>query len=236
VRPSRDEGEAVEAAVPLDLLLTQAAVGPLRRLSPGLPGVRFLGGLAQRPDRVSARIRELGGSLAQIAVGASDVAPSGRDKRFADPAWTQNPLLRRLVQAYLAVGETVEGLLQNVPMRWQDAERVRFAATNLVDALAPSNNPLVSPVAWKAFIDSGGTNVVRGPRNLVRDLASAPRVPTMVDPDAYRVGTDLAVRRPRPAPRAGPGPGASSRSRSTGPPSRRCSCRRSRARTGPMPR
>jgi polyhydroxyalkanoate synthase subunit PhaC len=188
-----DTREVAGAAGPLDLLLTQAAQGTVRRLSPGKPGLKFLGGLARRPDRVAARARSLAGQLAQIAVGTSDVAPSKRDRRFADPAWTENPLLRRLVQAYLATGESALGLLHDVPLEWSDAERVRFAGTNLVDALAPSNNPLISPVAWKALIDTAGANLVRGPRNLVRDLATPPRVPTMVDPDAYEVGRDLAV-------------------------------------------
>jgi polyhydroxyalkanoate synthase subunit PhaC len=138
-------------------------------------------------------MRGLTGQLAQIVAGSSRLAPSTRDKRFADPAWSQNALLRRLVQAHLALQETAEGLLHDVPLEWRDAERVRFAGANLVDALAPSNNPLLSPVAWKAFIDSAGTNIVTGPLHLLRDLGSSPRVPTMVDPDAYQVGRDLAV-------------------------------------------
>jgi polyhydroxyalkanoate synthase len=193
VRPIRTETDAADAAVPLDMLLTQAALGTARRLAPGRPGLRFLGGLARRPDRVAARVRGLAGQLAQIAVGTSELAPSTRDKRFADPAWTQNPVLRRLVQAHLALQETAEGLVSDVPLEWRDAERVRFAGGNLVEAVSPSNNPLISPVAWKAFIDSAGANVFRGPRNLVRDLSSAPRVPAMVEPDAYEVGRDLAT-------------------------------------------
>src|SRR5580693_7713635 len=63
----------------------------------------------------------------------------------------------------------------------------------MVDALAPSNSPLLSPEAWKAAIDSGGASLVTGTKNLVSDLSSAPRVPSMVPPDAYTVGTDLAV-------------------------------------------
>jgi polyhydroxyalkanoate synthase len=65
--------------------------------------------------------------------------------------------------------------------------------TNLVDALAPSNSPLLSPEAWKAALDSGGASLVTGTRHLLGDLSSAPRVPTMVPPDAYAVGTDLAA-------------------------------------------
>ena len=36
-------------------------------------------------------------------------------------------------------------------------ERARFVVGNLVDAAAPSNNPLLNPTALKAAIDSGGT-------------------------------------------------------------------------------
>jgi polyhydroxyalkanoate synthase subunit PhaC len=191
---SKDDGsEAVEAAAPLDLLLTQAALGPARRLLPGASGLRFLGALARRPERVATRLAGLAGELGRIVVGASEAAPSSRDRRFTDPAWTQNPVLRRIVQAYLATGVTVEGLVQDVPMQWRDAEKVQFVATNLVEAISPSNNPLISPAAWKSFIDTAGGNVVTGTRHLIGDLMSAPRVPSMVDPDAYQVGQDLAV-------------------------------------------
>src|SRR3712207_7113648 len=46
--------------------------------------------------------------------------------------------------------------------------------------------------AWKAAIDTGGANAVRGPRQLLGDLAGAPRIPSMVDCEAYEVGRDLA--------------------------------------------
>jgi len=193
MNPAQDGGQAAEASAPLDLLLTQAALGPVKRFLPGVSGLRFLGAVARRPERLATRLGTLGGELGRIAVGSSDVAPSSRDKRFADPAWTQNPVLRRVVQAYLAAGETVEGLVQDVPLEWRDAERVRFVASNLVEAAAPSNNPLLSPVGWKAAIDTGGANLVRGPRHLLSDLSSAPRTPSMVDCDAYEVGKDLAV-------------------------------------------
>jgi polyhydroxyalkanoate synthase len=191
--PTEDSGEARDTAAPLDLLLTQAALGPARRFLPGMSGVRFLGALARRPERVATRLASLTGELARIAVGTSDVAPSTRDRRFADPAWTHNPVLRRVVQAYLAAGETVEGLVQDVPLEWRDAERVKFVASNVVEAVSPSNNPFISPVGWKAAIDTGGANVITGPRHLVSDLARSPRVPSMVDCDAYRVGQDLAA-------------------------------------------
>lgn len=182
-----------DVALPLDQLLTQAGMGSARRFLPGGAGVRFVGALARRPSRVATRLSGLAGELGRITLGVSDVAPQRRDRRFADPAWTGNPIYRRIMQSYLATSEMAEGLVQDIPMGWQDAERMKFVVANIVEAASPSNNPLLTPVALKAFIDSGGANAVRGPRNLVRDLSTSPRVPSMVDPDAYEVGTDLAV-------------------------------------------
>jgi polyhydroxyalkanoate synthase len=184
-------GETPEGAA-LDQLLTQAALGPLRRFFPGRPALRFAGALARRPDVVASRAGRLAAELARVARGTSDVKPGARDRRFTDPAWTGNPVLRRVMQAYLATGSTALGLVDETPLDWRDAERVRFAVGNLVEALAPSNSPLLSPEAWKAAVDSGGASLLTGARHLASDLASPPRVPAMVPPDAYTVGTDLA--------------------------------------------
>jgi poly[(R)-3-hydroxyalkanoate] polymerase subunit PhaC len=185
--------EAADAAAALDLLLAAAALGPLRRFLPGIAGVRFAAGLARRPHRLARQATTLAGELARVGLGRSSLTPLPRDRRFTDPAWTSNPLLRRLVQAYLAAGQAAERLLADAGLEWRDAERLRLVVDNLVEALAPSNNPACSPVFWKALIDSGGGNVVRGARNLAADLATPPRVPSMVAADAFEVGADLAV-------------------------------------------
>jgi polyhydroxyalkanoate synthase len=177
----------------LDMLLTQAALGPLRQFFPGGPALRFARALASQPGLVAARAGGLAAELARIAGGTSAVTPAARDRRFADPAWTGNPVLRRVMQGYLATGDATLGLVRETPLDQRDAERVRFAAGNLVEALAPSNSPLLSPEAWKAAVDSGGASLVTGARHLLSDLSSPPRVPTMVPPDAYTVGTDLAA-------------------------------------------
>jgi poly[(R)-3-hydroxyalkanoate] polymerase subunit PhaC len=186
-------GPVPEAAAALDLLLTQAALGPVRRLFPGRPALRFARALAARPGMVAAKTGGLAAELARVATGTSAVAPGARDRRFADPAWAGNPLLRRVMQAYLATGDAALGLVSEADLDWRDAELVRFAVSNLVEALAPSNSALLSPEAWKAAVDTGGASLLTGARHLVSDLSSAPRVPSMVPPGAFAVGTDLAV-------------------------------------------
>jgi polyhydroxyalkanoate synthase subunit PhaC len=181
------------AAAPLDLLLTDAAVGMLRRVNLGGPGLRLAAALASRPRLVAGRGRRLAGELARIAAGSSQVQPSRRDRRFADPGWSGNPLLRRTMQAYLAAAETAEGVVAEAGLDWADSERIGFVVTNLIAALAPSNNPLLNPAAVKAALDTGGGSILAGLRHFLSDMAAPPRVPSMVEPDAFEVGVDLAV-------------------------------------------
>jgi polyhydroxyalkanoate synthase len=181
------------ATAPMDLLLTDAAISMLRRVVPGASGLRLAAALARRPGLVAGRGQRLADELARIAVGTSQVQPSRRDRRFADPGWAGNPVLRRAMQAYLAAAETAEGVLADAGLGPADAERVGFVLTNLIDALAPSNNPLLNPAAVKAAVDTGGGSAVAGLRHFVADMAVAPRVPSMVEPDAFEVGVDLAV-------------------------------------------
>jgi polyhydroxyalkanoate synthase len=165
----------------------------LRRLvPPARTTLRFAGSLAGRPDVLAKRSRYLVRELGRVAAGRSDVAPNKKDKRFADPAWSGNPLLRRVMQAHIATAQTAAVLVDDAALDWQDDERIRFTLTNVVDALAPSNTP-INPLLWKAIIDTGGSSAIRGIRRMVRDLVSPPHVPSMVEPDAFTVGEDLAV-------------------------------------------
>jgi class II poly(R)-hydroxyalkanoic acid synthase len=177
----------------MDLLLTDAALGPLRRLSPGASGVRFAAHLARRPGRVASRSRSFVGELARIGAGRSELAPHPKDRRFADVGWRDNPFLHRTLQAYLAAGAAARGLVADAELDWDDEQRMSFVVDNLVEATAPSNSPVLNPTVVKAVVDTGGRNLVEGGRRLVRDMATAPRVPSMVEPDAFEVGVDLAV-------------------------------------------
>jgi len=182
-----------DVAVPLDALLVDAAFGPLRRLTPDLSAAKLVGRLAARPGATAERLRALAAELARVALGTSQLEPAPRDRRFADPAWKQSPLLHRILQAYLASDRTVDELIAAGGLGWRDDQRVRFLADNLLAALSPSNVPVLNPASAKAAIDSSGLNFVRGALNLVRDMTRAPRVPQMVDESGFTVGENLAA-------------------------------------------
>ena len=186
------EPGATDAAGMLDFY-EPGALGMVRRFWPESSMVRYAARLAGRPRTVTRRAGQLAAELAGIAKGSSQIAPQPRDRRFSDPAWNTNPLLRRTVQTYLALGWSAQDLLADAELGWRDNTRLKFVLTNLIAAAAPSNNPYLNPAAWKAYIDTGGLSLVRGMRALASDMASAPHIPTMVAPDAFQVGKDLAV-------------------------------------------
>jgi len=178
---------------PLDVMLTDAALGPLRRMLPGKAAIKLLTALAARPGTVARRSLAATAELAKIARGRSEIEPSKRDKRFADPAWAGNPLLRRMVQGYLVAGKTIEDLLEDAELEWREYTQLRFVADNVIDAVAPSNLPFANPTALKAVVDTGGRNFVEGARQFANDMRKPPRIPSMVDTDAFEVGKDLAI-------------------------------------------
>jgi len=186
-------GQIAETASPLDLLLVDAALGPLRRFLPDSSTARWAGALARRPQTVGRRVVELGAEVRRILAGTSTVAPQRGDRRFTDEAWELNPLLKGLVQLYLAGGDTLEELVLDAELDPRDRRRVRFFLTNAMEALAPSNIPLVNPTSAKIAIDTAGLSLVRGGKQLVKDLSSAPRIPEMVDGSGFSLGETIAA-------------------------------------------
>jgi poly[(R)-3-hydroxyalkanoate] polymerase subunit PhaC len=182
------------AGAALDVLLTDAAVGsPWRRFAPPGAAAAVTAGLARHPDRAVRRVTRLGGELARVATGRSTVRPGKGDRRFGDSAWETSWLLRRLLQAYLAAAGTLDELISDAGVDWRTERQARFAATNVVDALAPTNFPWSNPAVLKDIVDHGGTGLARGMRQLTRDLSRSPRLPASVDTTKFAVGENLGV-------------------------------------------
>jgi polyhydroxyalkanoate synthase subunit PhaC len=190
---SPGSAETADQAAPLDALLANAALGTFRRFAPDASAAKFAAALARRPYTTGRRLNSLAAELVRIGAGTSALGPDRRDRRFADPAWTGNALLRRIVQSYLAAGQTADQLIQDAGLGPRDEKRVRFGAGNLIEAVSPSNVPLVNPASAKAAIDTGGLSLARGGLSLLRDMASPPRIPEMVDRSAFEVGRNIAV-------------------------------------------
>ncbi|NEK57007.1 alpha/beta fold hydrolase [Geodermatophilus sabuli] len=157
------------------------------------------GGLAGALAGAKAVVAEtvgLGRDLAAITAGTARTAPAPEDRRFADPAWRDNPAYRRLGQGYLAWSAALDRLVDRYQAGGGDpraVERARFAVGALTSAAAPTNTLLGNPAALKKAVETGGRSVVRGAKALVTDVVHNGGLPQQTDRSAFVVGRDVAV-------------------------------------------
>ena len=189
--PVREPAAAPGLRSGFDILVTDA---PIRStfVAPA-PAARAAVRLALRPARVTRRLGGLTAELAATVAGVSPRAPSPKDRRFADSAWQNSWLFRRIAQTYLAVRATADDLISDAELDWAAEGELRFAVENIADALAPTNFLWSNPTALKAALDNGGANLLAGARNLLRDMSTSPRIPASVDASKFTIGVNVAT-------------------------------------------
>jgi polyhydroxyalkanoate synthase len=148
--------------------------------------------VAQRAD-VTASAAGLLAEAVRIALGRSTVAPAERDWRFQHAAWKDNPLFRRLGQGYVAWSSAVEQLVEEADLDWRTAERARFAVGLLTSTLAPTNFLGTNPAAIERAFQTGGRSLLRGLRNIARDVVENKGLPRSVDLRPFRIGETIAA-------------------------------------------
>jgi len=142
---------------------------------------------------VAREAGRLARELLRISLGSSTVAPAKGDWRFADPTWRENPLYRRVGQAYLAFAGSMDRLIDEVEQSGKDTDKARFAVTLLTSAVAPTNFLPGNPAAIKRTFETGGGNLARGVRNWASDVRHNGGMPSMAAREALQVGRDLAL-------------------------------------------
>jgi polyhydroxyalkanoate synthase len=154
---------------------------------------RWAAGVGGRPGALIGRAAGSAVELGRIGLGRSKIGPGRGDRRFTDPAWSENPAFRRMMQSYLLTASTLQALVEDAELDEKTEQRARFALTLLTDALAPTNSLLGNPAAMKHAFDTAGLSLARGFRNLVDDLRNNGAMPSMVDKRPFEVGGNLAV-------------------------------------------
>ena len=159
------DGELAAAGTgTLDALLTDATGPSFRQFLPGKAGLVLAAKLAAHPLGVTRRSLGLARELARIAVGRSEVEPDKKDKRFTGPGLdaatrccagscrrTSPP--RRPPRSWsttpTSTGRTTSGCAS--------------PPTNVVDALAPSNIPILNPLRSRRPSTPAGAAPSRAP-------------------------------------------------------------------------
>ena len=172
------------------------AANPLvgvRRKDVAAAAAALMNQLARNPGVVAGQYAKLLGESARIATGRSALTPAAGDRRFADAAWTNNAVFKRMLQSYLALGQSLDRCVDGAGLDEAGAARAHFAVDLLVDALAPTNFVASNPVALRKLVDTKGASVVRGFANLIDDVAGGTGLPRQVDTRPFTVGRNVAA-------------------------------------------
>jgi len=123
-------------------------------------------------------------------------APAKGDWRFKDEEWQNNFVFDFVKQSYLIAARHIHDAVSSVEGIPADSKKkVDFFTRQYIDALSPSNFALTNPQVLRETLKSGGTNLVKGLKNLLEDLDEGEgqlRI-KMTDPKAFKVGANVAT-------------------------------------------
>jgi len=143
------------------------------------------------PVSAARQMPWLTGELVKVPLGRSGVSFAEGDRRFADVTWRDNPFFRLLGWNYRLFEEWAERMADAVDGPWDRQARTRYLANITTAMLSPTNFFWTNPAALKRAFETGGLSVLRGGRNMLRDLARG-GMPQMVNREPFPVGEKLA--------------------------------------------
>lgn len=118
-------------------------------------------------------------------------APANTDRRFAAPAWGDNPVAAYAAAVYLLNARTLMGLAEAVDADAKTKSRIRFAIEQWMAAAAPSNFLAFNAEAQKKAIETKGESIAKGMKNLVHDIQQGHV--SMTDESLFEVGKNVAT-------------------------------------------
>ncbi len=120
-------------------------------------------------------------------------APAKGDRRFSDPAWSDEPVYDYLKQAYLLAARQLQEFVAAAPVDDATRAQVDFASRQMMNALAPTNFPHTNPQVARRTIESGGLNLMTGLSNLLEDVGKGQGLVGRRAPNDFELGVNVAA-------------------------------------------
>jgi polyhydroxyalkanoate synthase subunit PhaC len=138
------------------------------------------------------------GAVKRMAGDQSEpvAAPDLKDKRFADPEWSQNLFFDFLKQAYLLTVQWGDRLVRDATgVDERTRKKAQFYVRQIANAISPSNFVLTNPELLRETLLSNAENLVRGMHMLSEDIKEGEGTLKIrqSDPSTFDVGRNLAV-------------------------------------------
>jgi polyhydroxyalkanoate synthase len=123
-------------------------------------------------------------------------APDSKDKRFADPEWSQNQFFDFLKQAYLLTAQWGERLVKDASgIDAHTKAKAAFYVKQIANAISPSNFVFTNPELLRETMASNADNLVRGMHMLTEDIKAGQgnlKI-SQSDSSTFEVGRNLAL-------------------------------------------
>jgi len=123
-------------------------------------------------------------------------APDAADKRFADPAWRDNPYFDFIKQAYVLTTRWADDLVRRAnDIDPHEREKAQFYLRQVAAALSPSNFLATNPELLRTTLAESGENLARGLKMLAEDVEAGHgnlRI-RQADARAFKLGVNLAA-------------------------------------------
>jgi polyhydroxyalkanoate synthase subunit PhaC len=153
--------------------------------------------LLQASQAAASEWAELWGSAARRAAGQQVepvIAPERGDRRFGDPAWSEDPVFDYLKQAYLLASRQATDLVAKTEGIDEDTRtRAEFFTSAYLGALSPANFAFTNPEAIRRAIDTGSISLLSGLANLLADAATDAKLPQRRASAQFELGKDIAA-------------------------------------------
>ena len=131
--------------------------------------------------------RAMGQETAPVAT------PVKGDRRFSDPAWSDEPVYDYLKQAYLLAARQLQDFVAAAPVDDATRAQVDFASRQMMNALAPTNFVHTNPQVARRTIESGGLNLMTGLSNLLEDVGKGQGLVSRRAPNDFELGVNVAA-------------------------------------------
>jgi len=154
---------------------------------------------AEIQSKIAKAYLDLWGSSVRRLAGEETppaIAPSPRDKRFADPEWKSNQFFDFVLQLYLLTTRWAQELVKNAEgLDPHTRKKAEFYVQQITNALAPSNFVLTNPEVLRETLASSGDNLVRGMKMLAEDIEAGHGTLRIrqSDPSNLEVGVNMAT-------------------------------------------
>ena len=125
-----------------------------------------------------------------------EAAEPGKDKRFSDPAWTENPYFNYVMRQYQVSADAVTRAVEEIDtLPPAEKRRLGYFTQQIVDMMAPANFLGTNPEALSRAVETEGDSLIRGLENLIGDLEAndGELLVRLVDESAFEVGGNIAT-------------------------------------------